>query len=162
MKKKIQVVVLKPSRLLGQIGSIIEVARGYARNYLIPQKICTLATDRVIQAIESKKEHLKQEQLKVIAEYQKWLDKNPEIQLTYVADTNDTGKLFGSINKSDILNDLDKKHNLNLDFIHLNIDLPIKVIGTYSYELVLANEIVTNITVIVSRSDSHINNKKSL
>lgn len=159
IKKSKKLIVLKPMRHLGQIGSIIKVSQGYARNYLLPNQICGIATDEVIKSIKDKKAQLVKDQKVRVAKYQKWIDQNTDLKLVYIREANDTGKLFGSITKNQLIADLHQKYNLDLEFATIQIDNHIKEIGKFNYELLLANELTASFSVSVVRNENELLNK---
>ncbi len=159
MKKKIDVVLLKPIRKLGKIGEIVEVLAGYARNYLIPQHLAAFATQDVIDSINEKKRQLELEQKHRVAQYQAWVDANKDIKLSYIREANDTGKLFGSVSAANILADLKEKYSLNAEHAALNLTASIKEIGKYDIELTLADELLYMLKVVIVRNETEMLNQ---
>lgn len=156
MIKKMKLVLLKPIRTLGKAGDIVEVAPGYARNYLLPQKVSAIATDELIASLNEKKKQLEKEQRARVAAYQKWIDSNQGLKLFYVKEANDTGKLFGSITSSDILSDLAKKFGLDASHAIVDLSLAIKELGKFDLNLVLADELSVNVHVVVVRNENEL------
>jgi len=130
----VQVILLKDSKKLGKEGDTIEVKDGYARNYLIPQRLAFVATKgsfkrleeikRVKAKIEEKK---KQDFLKIKEEIEK-------ISLTVTAEAKDDEELYGAINEVQILKLL-RSEGIELEKDSLVLDEPIKKLGVYNLKV---------------------------
>jgi len=130
----VQVILLKDSKKLGKEGDTVEVKDGYARNYLIPQRLAFVATKgsfkrleeikRVKAKIEEKK---KQDFLKIKEEIEK-------ISLTVTAEAKDDEELYGAINEVQILKLL-RSEGIELEKDSLVLDEPIKKLGVYNLKV---------------------------
>jgi len=130
----VQVILLKDSKKLGKEGDTVEVKDGYARDYLIPQRLAFVATKgsfkrleeikRVKAKIEEKK---KQDFLKIKEEIEK-------ISLTVTAEAKDDEELYGAINEVQILKLL-RSEGIELEKDSLVLDEPIKKLGVYNLKV---------------------------
>ncbi|MDX1917127.1 MAG: 50S ribosomal protein L9 [Rickettsiaceae bacterium] len=150
-----KVVLLKPRKKLGNIGDIIEVKNGYARNFLIPEHIATRATKENLLYFENKKSTLEQNnsELKILA--LKYAEKISGSDFTFISQASDDGRLFGSVTAKDIAKEVNRLHSdYRLDYSKVVLDMPIKSLGLYEISLHLHNEVDTKILINVARSDN--------
>lgn len=149
-----QIVLLKDFFNLGKFGDLLEVAPGYARNYLIPQKIAVAATAESKEYIASKKQELAELNATLKAEAQKTLDGLLNYKLpAFIRQSADDNKLFGSVTKRDIA------ALLSADFPSVKVENillinPLKSLGIYEVHLLLHPELAKHaLKVIIARSD---------
>ncbi|PAF49670.1 50S ribosomal protein L9 [Helicobacter sp. 13S00401-1] len=125
-----KVLLLKDVVSLGKAGDIVEVAGGYAQNFLIPKNLAKLATNEVINKYKA---DIKRKEEKLALETQ--LAKNQakeleHIKLTMAKKVGSNNHLFGSLTKDEVASELEKQHRIVLDKKNLEIP-PIKTLGTY-------------------------------
>ncbi len=141
-----KVILAKDVEGWGTIGDIIEVKRGFARNYLIPKGLAYEATDSNIKMIQ---EVLRQKSRKLEREKQKALEiaeklKGLEIEIKKPVGT--TGKLYGSVTTSDIAEAL-KEKGIEVDKKKIMLRSPIRNIGAYNIVIRLHPEVSETIKV---------------
>jgi len=137
---------------LGTFGDIVNVAPGYARNYLIPQGLATEATPGNLKQFEAergaflKKMQVKKESAEALKA------KLDAVALSFSKKTSEEGKLFGSVTAHDIEEGLKAK---GFEVERKNIVLPdhIKTLGTHTVPVKLLSQVVANITVEVTKED---------
>jgi len=137
---------------LGTFGDIVNVAPGYARNYLIPQGLATEATPGNLKQFEAergaflKKMQVKKESAEALKA------KLDAVSLSFSKKTSEEGKLFGSVTAHDIEEGLKAK---GFEVERKNIVLPdhIKTLGTHTVPVKLLSQVVANITVEVTKED---------
>lgn len=151
-----EVILIKPVRKLGKIGEIHKVAGGFGRNYLLPQKLAIRATELNKELIIKQKHEFEEKDKRIKEEVTKINDLIKDQKLIFIRQTSDDGKLFGSVNNKEIAEKLSA--NVSYPISHLNIilDKQIKSIGIYMVEVRLHAELSTEVTVIVARSESEI------
>ncbi len=143
-----KVILTKDITALGALGSVVEVARGYARNYLIPQGLAMEATRGNLAQVEQVK-----------AKYAEIRAKEQETALANVAQLEGVSvtiaqrvgegeRLYGSVTAAMIAEALEAK-GFNIDRKQLDLPEPIKKLGTYEVTVRLAPEVKTDITVAV-------------
>ncbi|NPA57928.1 MAG: 50S ribosomal protein L9 [Aquificae bacterium] len=143
-----KVILAKDVEGWGTIGDIIEVKRGFARNYLIPKGLAYEATDSNIKMVQ---EILRQKSRKLEREKQKALEtaeklKGLEIEIKKPVGT--TGKLYGSVTTSDIAQIL-KEKGIEIDRKKIMLRSPIRNIGAYNITIRLHPEVSEVIKVHV-------------
>ncbi|NLO18481.1 MAG: 50S ribosomal protein L9 [Ignavibacteria bacterium] len=133
---------------LGQIGDVVTVKNGYARNYLIPRSLAYFATPKALKAIELEKIQYakKQEREKVIAEG--LAAKLNELQISIPMKAGDENKLYGSVSSQMIANELAEK-GFDIDKRHIMLEEAIKSLGVFDVKVRLHSEVVSNLKVWV-------------
>ena len=148
-----KIVLLENLRNLGSIGQIIDVKRGYARNYLIPQKKALFASEKNIKQVEkikidlNKKDQEKKKEAKLIAE--KLNNKSFEIK-KLVTENNE---LYGSVKPTEISKLLKDNENIELSSSLIQPVKEIKSIGEFKVVLNLHSEIESFIKIKVTPED---------
>jgi large subunit ribosomal protein L9 len=131
---------------LGQQGEIVRVKPGYARNYLVPMGLATIATDANKRMVESHRK--RQDELAVAKrkELQQLADKIKSYSVTLEANATDDGHLYGSITVQDISKAL-KKAGFSVEPQHIKTEGAIKSLGMYTLGVELAPEVATEVKV---------------
>lgn len=110
-----KVILLKSYKKLGQAGELKEVSEGYARNFLIPQKIVKVADDKSVKDFKIQKKQHEKKVLKTNAIKQEFIRKLNQQVIDIFRPANEAGVLFAQVKKEDVLEAL-KKYNLpNID-----------------------------------------------
>nr|YP_010925863.1 chloroplast 50S ribosomal protein L9 [Neoporphyra seriata]WKD84095.1 chloroplast 50S ribosomal protein L9 [Neoporphyra seriata] len=150
MSKKIIKVVLKENiQKLGKNNDLVKVSAGYARNFLIPNKMAIIATHSILKQ-QKFYAAIKEEKLKVAKEDAKKIQKLlEEIQkFSITKKTGDGQNIFGSVTEKEIAQII--KDATNIDIEKQNIFLPeIKTVGIYNIEIKLFNQVSANIQLKV-------------
>jgi large subunit ribosomal protein L9 len=146
---------------LGEKGEIVQVADGYARNYLIPKKMAVINTsgNRAAVKAEGQFEKIKLEKEKASAEQVK--DKIQGKEFKIMAKAGKDGKLYGSITKQDIVDLLEKEGYL-IDKKIMDVEEHIKEIGSYEIELNLHKDVKAYINLIVEKEASEEENSDAV
>ncbi|OGI16403.1 MAG: 50S ribosomal protein L9 [Candidatus Moranbacteria bacterium RIFCSPHIGHO2_02_FULL_40_12b] len=143
-----KIMLLKNISGLGKAGDIKEVADGYARNYLIKKNLAKSATETAIREVEmlkNKKEKQETDRKNKLIELSQILS---QTTIKIKAKQKD-GKLFGSINKKMIAEEL-KKQNFPMNEDLIILSKPIKEVGEYEVKIELGHKINTGIKVIIA------------
>ena len=149
-----QVILKKDVQNLGEAGDLINVKDGYARNFLIPQKVAEKATDGAMKNREQNLVRIKAKQEKL---HQQALEKAKEIEklekLELSAKAGESGKLFGTITTKKLAEELLAKSGIDIDRKNISLNAPINKIGEYKMLIKLTSKVKTEITVIVTASE---------
>lgn len=125
-------VVLKTDVVsLGVEGDVVNVADGYARNYLIPKGLAMEATSGVLKDLEYRKEAIARKEEKRKAEAEKEAKKFESKKIKITAEATDEGTLYGSVNVSDVAKALEEQLKESIDKSKIVLTDHIKEIGTY-------------------------------
>ncbi|MFN7659215.1 MAG: 50S ribosomal protein L9, partial [Dolichospermum sp.] len=131
MAKRVQLVLTKDVSKLGKIGDLVEVAPGYARNYLIPQSLADRATPGILKQVERKREKERQRQLELkqqATEQKAALEKVGSLKIAKQVGENEA--IFGTVTTQDVADAILKAANLEID--RRGITIPdISQLGTY-------------------------------
>ena len=142
-------IVLKDDvKNIGKMGQIIDVADGYARNYLVPRGLAIEANTKNIKALEHEKRIIEKKAKKIKNSAQELSNKILAMTFTIKAKAGDEGKLFGSVTTMDIA-ELLQKEGIEIDKKKISLDEPIKRLGSYSVNVKLHPEISTQLNIQV-------------
>jgi len=143
-----KVILQKDVDELGLEGDIIDVARGYARNYLIPKGLAVEATPQNIKAFELKRKKIEAKRLRQKEEALKLKDKIEGIEISLIRKAGGEGKLYGSVTNIDIASELEKK-GIVVDRKKILLDKPIKNVGDFVIPIRIYPEVVANLKLKV-------------
>ena len=148
-----EVILLERIEKLGQMGDVVKVKDGFARNYLIPQKKALRASENNIEYFEKEKVQLEAINLEQKQEAEKILDKLDNFNLIIIRQAGETGQLYGSVSNNDIKNSL-SDNGFIVEKNQIKLDKPIKTLGIHSLAIKLHPEVQATISLIVSRTES--------
>ena len=134
---------------LGNIGEMVDVARGYARNYLIPRNLAVEANTRNIRQFEHVKKVIAAKAEKVKKEKQTLAEKVSSLRLVVNAKAGEDGKLFGSVTNMDVQK-LFSEQGIEIDKKKILINEPIKRTGEHTVQVKLHTDITAEVTVEVN------------
>lgn len=146
-----QVILLERVAKLGQMGDIVSVKDGYARNYLLPQKKALWASDANIAQFEAEKAQLEARNLETKKEAEALADKLGGQQFVVIRQASDGGSLYGSVTTRDAA-DAATEAGFTLDRGQVALTAPIKELGLHTVMVRLHPEVETSIELNVARS----------
>jgi large subunit ribosomal protein L9 len=138
---------------LGEQGEIVRVKRGFARNYLLPNGLATVATaanKEMVERHKKRQDALTQQKLK---DLKVMADKVKDYSVTLEANATEDGHLYGSIVAVDIAKAL-KAANYPVEPDHVKLEGPLKELGMYTIKLQFAPEVTTDVKVWVVPTSS--------
>ena len=145
-----QVILMEKVVNLGQLGDVVKVKDGYARNFLIPQGKAKRATEANKQAFAERRAELERQQAEKLAEAQARAAKLEGVTVAISQKAGVDGKLFGSVGNADIVEAL-KAQGIEVTKSEVRMpNGPIKAIGEYPVELALHTDVTVPVTVAVS------------
>ena len=142
-----KIILLQDIKTLGKKGDIKDVAEGYARNFLFPQKIAEIANPEAVKNIIAQKEKEKAEEAKNTDKMRQLAGILRDMEIV-LKSKEKNGKLFGSISARDISESL-KKEGLDVAEEKIILKNPIKKIGEYRVEIKLTADIESHIKLVV-------------
>ena len=144
-----KVILQQDVRGQGKKGQLIEVAEGYARNFLLPRKLAVPATADAVNTMKLKEKAKKAEDARLKAEAEAIVEKlkNSPVKVTARAGAN--GKLFGAVTSKEVSDALQAQHGIELAKQKIVMDEPIKAFGTYELKAKLGYEVTGTIYVLV-------------
>ncbi len=147
-----EIILLEKINKLGDIGQTVRVKPGYARNFLLPNKMAIRATAENKQVFEKQKEQLQKVNLEKRKVAEGIITKVPSSVVIY-REASEQGALFGSVTSRDVINELNKNFELNLKAKDFTIKQIIKNIGEYSGVLTLHPEVFNDIIINVKTTE---------
>ncbi len=133
---------------LGTIGDVVKVPDGYARNFLIPRKLCVTADEHNVAQIEHHKKALEKRRLAQKGVAQELAKKLGEVSVNISRKVGENDKLFGSVSTADIAEEL-KKQGYAVERRKVIIAHPIKTLGVHPVTIRLDNDVEASVKVWV-------------
>ncbi len=143
-----KIILQKDMDELGFEGDIIDVARGYARNYLIPKGFAVEATLQNMKAFELKRKKIEARKLREKEDALKLKEKVESLEISLTKKAGEEGKLYGSVTNIDIASELEKE-GIVVDRKKILLDKPIKNVGDFEVSIKLYPEVIANLRVKV-------------
>ena len=145
-----KVILRKDIETLGNIGDIIDVKQGYARNFLIPRKIAYTALDGNLKALEDEKKSIARKSEKELHTAEKLSAELEKVSVTIPVQVGEEDKIFGSVTTQMIADAL-KEKDFDIDKRKIEIEESIKTLGIYNVNIKLHPNVSTSIKVWVVR-----------
>lgn len=136
----LELLLIQTVEHLGKPGEVVEVKRGYALNYLLPQGLATIATEHHKRMVEKHKAKLLEIERSRLAGLRAIADAIGRQSVTIEANANDEGHLYGSVGAVDIANAL-KQHEFQITPDQVRLEGPLKELGLYTVRIHLGHEI---------------------
>ena len=144
-----QVILMEKLANLGNLGDVVRVKDGYARNYLIPHGKAKRATEANIKAFEARRADLEKAQAEALARAQERGTQLEGLKLQVVQKAGVDGRLFGSVTNYDIVEALTKQgHEIERSQVRMP-DGPLKQVGEYKLQVAVHADVVVAINVAV-------------
>lgn len=147
-----QVILLERVDNLGNIGDVVAVKPGYARNYLLPQKKALRASKDNVAYFEAQKKYLLAENDKKKAEAEKLAKKLDGAKVAIIRQASEAGQLFGSVAARDVAAEASKASGIAVDRTMVLINQNFKLIGLFPVTVALHPEVKVTITINIARS----------
>ncbi len=147
-----KVILKEDIQNLGQQGDVVEVKSGYARNYLMPQKLAILFTKQQkksieeAQRVEERKLEREKDQLESV------LKQVEDLSLYLKMQSEEDSKLFGSVTKLDIVKLLEE-NGVTIDKKYVDLSSPIKTLGEHKVNIMFTKEMSASFTLTVEKED---------
>jgi large subunit ribosomal protein L9 len=126
-----EAILLKDVETLGEQGRVVDVSKGYLRNYLIPRKLAQPATRGAIEAVRRRQEAAERAEREFVARAQDNVGLLNKTVLTIPQQAGADGRLFGSVTAQDVAEAIREARGLRLDRHNVHLPEPIKNVGTY-------------------------------
>lgn len=146
------VILLERIPKLGQMGDVVKVKDGYARNFLLPQQKALRATEDNRKSFEARRSTLEAQNLELKSEAEGVAEKLGGETFVAIRQAGDTGQLYGSVTSRDIA-ELASSQGFSIDRRQAELTGPIKTLGLHPVKVTLHPEVIVDITVNVARSE---------
>ena len=144
-----QVILLEKVTNLGNLGDVVKVKDGFARNFLIPQGKAKRATEANLKAFETRRAELEKAQAEALAKAQERGAKLDGLKLQIVQKAGPDGHLFGSVTNYDIVEALEKQgHGIERSQVRMPAG-PLKQVGEYPIQVQLHTDVLVTVNVAV-------------
>ena len=147
----LELILLQRIEKLGQMGDVVRVKPGYARNFLLPQKKALRATKANLAGFEQQRVQLEAQNLRRREEAERLLERMEGLTVLIIRQAGESGSLYGSVSARDIA-DACSEAGLTANRNQIVLDHPIKTLGLTKVRLVLHPEVSLTVTVNVARS----------
>jgi large subunit ribosomal protein L9 len=144
-----KIILLSDVKNVGKKGQICEVADGYARNFLIKNKMAVAASSQAEAILEEQKQKKIDDELKAIEEAKVLKEKLAAVTVVLSLKTGDKGRVFGSIASKQIAEELQKQHKLVIDKRKILESDPINAVGNYILKVALHTTVIADLKVQV-------------
>jgi large subunit ribosomal protein L9 len=146
-----EVVLLERVEKLGQMGDVVKVKDGYARNYLLPQRKALRATKDNLARFEKERAQLEATNLARRQEAEQVAAKMTDVSVTILRNASETGALYGSVSSRDVADALTAA-GYTVSRTQVALDRPFKNLGVYKVRIVLHPEVSVEASVNIARS----------
>lgn len=144
-----EVILIDDVKNLGIEGEVLEVADGYARNYLLPERLAVNATPANKQRFEKKQQQLTEKRERLEADARERAEQLRELTLTIEKNASEEGSLYGSVSQSEIAELLQDEGFEDLAAKQIIIDEAIKEVGEHRFRVNLAGSVDAEVTLEV-------------
>ena len=145
-----QAILLDDVESLGERGAVVEVSKGYLRNYLIPRKLAQPASAGALAAARQRREAAERAVREAIEKASENAALLSRTVLTISQQAGDDGRLFGSVTSQDIVDAIREARGMEIDRRGVHLEDPIKHVGTYMVVVDIASGVTATIKTIVS------------
>jgi large subunit ribosomal protein L9 len=134
---------------VGLRGEVVDVARGYARNFLLPRKLAEHATPARVAELEKVQAHRAKHEAQTFDQAQDISQRLGQTELRFDVKAGETGVLFGSVTATDVADSLWDRHKIRVDRRKIDLAEPIKRIGRYDVPIELFQDVTVQVRTLV-------------
>jgi large subunit ribosomal protein L9 len=145
-----QVILLQDVEKLGAKGDVVDVTKGYLRNFLIPRKLASNATAGAIEAAQKRMEADERAKRDAVLRAEENAQTLGRTVLTIEQQAGEDGRLFGSVTTQDIADAIKDARGLKIDKNDVRLSEPIKTVGTHMVEIDVQGATATVKTMVVA------------
>jgi large subunit ribosomal protein L9 len=144
-----KVILMSDVKTLGSAGTVLEVADGYARNYLMPRGLAAEASKGSLALLDQQRRAKARRDAEAVADAQEIADKLTASSVSVMAKSGGNGKLFGAVTTASVAEAFHRELGLEIDRHKIELPESIKSLGSYAVEVRLGKNIVAKTTVKV-------------
>ena len=144
-----KVILLSDVKALGKKGDVVDVAEGYARNFLLPRNLVSEANKGALAIHADQKRAQEKREAQTLAEAKELASKIESTQLAVKAKAGGNGKLFGAVTNADVASAISTTLAVDVDKHKIEIKSQIKALGSYPVEIKLHRNVVAKATINV-------------
>jgi large subunit ribosomal protein L9 len=155
------VILLERIEKLGQMGDVVNVKPGYARNYLFPQKKALRASKENLAQFETQRQQLEADNLARKSEAEDMAGRMDGLHVVIIRSAGESGQLYGSVNARDIAAEVGSA-GFTINRSQVVIERPVKMLGLFDIRVKLHPEVDSSVTVNVARSEDEAEQQRKL
>ena len=144
-----EAILLQDVESLGERGSVIDVSKGYLRNYLIPRKLAQPATKGAVEAVRQRQEAAERAARGAIERAEENVKLLNRTVLTIPQQAGADGRLFGSVTAQDVANAIREARGLRIERRDIHLPEPIKNVGTYMVVVAVVEDVTATVKTMV-------------
>ena len=144
-----QAILLQDVETLGERGTVVDVSKGYLRNFLIPRKLAEPATKASIEAAKRRETAAERAVAQATARAEAEAELLNKTVLTIAHPAGDDGRLFGSVTSQDIVDAIREARGIRIDRRKVHLDEPIRTVGTRMVVVEVADDVTATIKTMV-------------
>jgi len=149
----VKIILTKDVANVGRAGQLKDVADGYARNYLIPRGLAVAATQQALKEYETRQAADKRRQAKAEESDRGLADRVANTELRFKVRVGEQHRLYGSITNADVAEALSKKLQAQVDKHLVDLEEPLKHLGTFRVPVRIAPHLSPEVTVTLEREE---------
>jgi len=144
-----EVILLQDVERLGAKGQVVDVSKGYLRNYLVPRRLAEPATKGLLDEVRQRQQSAERAAQEAVARAEENAATLNRTVLTIQQQAGDDGRLFGSVTTQDIADAIRDARGLNVDRRKVHLDEPIRSVGTYMVVVEVADGVTATVKTMV-------------
>jgi len=144
-----EAILLEDVESLGERGTLIDVSKGYLRNYLIPRRLAQPATRGAVEAARQRQTLAEQAQREAADRAQEHAALLSKTVLTISEQAGDDGRLFGSVTNQDIVDAIREARGIKVDKRRVHLPEPIKNVGTYMVVVEISEGVTASVKTMI-------------
>ena len=145
-----EAILLQDVENVGAKGTVVDVSKGYLRNFLIPRKLAAPATKGAVEQARKRMEADEKAARDAIDRAQEHAEALNRTVLTLSQQAGEDGRLFGSVTNADIADAIKDARGITVDKRHVHLEEPIKSVGTYMVVVEVANGVTATVKTMVN------------
>ena len=151
-----KVILLQELKGKGGEGDVVDVAPGFANNYLLPQKVAILATKGNLKQLEQRKHNIAKREETRLEDAAKMKEALEKATVKVVAQVGDEGQLFGSVTTQMIADACKEQADIDVDKRRIELGKPIKTAGEHEVTVSIYRDIKTTVKLFVGGADDEV------
>ncbi|HZQ64753.1 MAG TPA: 50S ribosomal protein L9 [Gaiellaceae bacterium] len=144
-----QVILLQDVEKVGLRGEVVDVARGYARNFLVPRKLAEPATPAKVAELQKRAAQRARQEASSVEQARELAAQLERVELRFDVKAGPTGSLFGSVTPTDLADEIWRVAKIRVDRRKIALGEPIKRIGRYAVPVELFADVTVDVTTLV-------------
>jgi large subunit ribosomal protein L9 len=145
----VQVILLADVEKVGLRGDVVDVARGYARNFLLPRKLAETATPARVTELQKRGEQRARQEASTFEQARELATRLETTELRFDVKAGPTGSLFGSVTATDLADEIWSVAKIRVDRRKIHLGDPIKKVGRYEVPIELFTDVTVDVTTLV-------------